>query len=390
MAGYIGLFVKVTLSDYSTLTGTIQDVDAQRNLLILRPAMETKSVKIERSRISSISVVSDSPHAESKLIPAIPDPVCGAPDASNLPEPTSNSKVGPRGGSNEAKVGSREGNFYKTKNKKAASGKVQTASVTAERAQPSSSSSSVPAEDFDFEASLKSFDKARIWEEIRASDTTDPAGRLVAHNRLPSAVAAVRVQDPSSSSSLVADSRNASPAPRGRALNGSLSSSDKQRKLRPDENVLSPSPPPAPASAEQTAEKDVLQLENAALRRRLTILQKLSGFALEPNEDPSSTGQEIEYQCSLIPSHNAASTQPLPPLHFHLTTTLDSSDPKLRFKPSSSSQTQNPSSAIPPKYHRELGLRLDNDSARVFLQRLRDSIDKEPSNECTSSSIPTA
>ncbi|CAD6900303.1 unnamed protein product [Tilletia controversa] len=39
-------------------------------------------------------------------------------------------------------------------------------------------------EDFDFEGALKTFDKAKIWEEIRRADQTDPDTLLVSHNRI--------------------------------------------------------------------------------------------------------------------------------------------------------------------------------------------------------------
>ncbi|GAA6003992.1 hypothetical protein JCM10207_006502 [Rhodosporidiobolus poonsookiae] len=40
-------------------------------------------------------------------------------------------------------------------------------------------------EDFDFAGGLNSFDKARVFDEIRSNDSTDPSLRLVAHNRNP-------------------------------------------------------------------------------------------------------------------------------------------------------------------------------------------------------------
>ncbi|KAE8255490.1 hypothetical protein A4X13_0g3019 [Tilletia indica] len=39
-------------------------------------------------------------------------------------------------------------------------------------------------EDFDFEGALRTFDKAKIWEEIRRADQTDPDTLLVSHNRI--------------------------------------------------------------------------------------------------------------------------------------------------------------------------------------------------------------
>ncbi|BGP26561.1 yjeF-related protein [Rhodotorula toruloides] len=53
---------------------------------------------------------------------------------------------------------------------------------------PSHSPSHTPSfnEDFDFGAGLATFDKKAVFEQIRSHDDTDPALRLVAHNRNPS------------------------------------------------------------------------------------------------------------------------------------------------------------------------------------------------------------
>ncbi|GAA6046264.1 hypothetical protein NBRC10513_002255 [Rhodotorula toruloides] len=53
---------------------------------------------------------------------------------------------------------------------------------------PSQSPSHTPSfnEDFDFGAGLATFDKKAVFEQIRSHDDTDPALRLVAHNRNPS------------------------------------------------------------------------------------------------------------------------------------------------------------------------------------------------------------
>ncbi|KAH9819058.1 hypothetical protein DFH28DRAFT_62244 [Melampsora americana] len=39
------------------------------------------------------------------------------------------------------------------------------------------------SKDFDFQAGLQAFDKAKLWAEIALNDSTDPADRLVAYNR---------------------------------------------------------------------------------------------------------------------------------------------------------------------------------------------------------------
>ncbi|WAR56842.1 hypothetical protein PtB15_7B693 [Puccinia triticina] len=55
--------------------------------------------------------------------------------------------------------------------------------------QPQTSASPPPIvrsdfnQDFDFQAGLMAFDKAKLWAEIASTDSTDPKDRLVAHNR---------------------------------------------------------------------------------------------------------------------------------------------------------------------------------------------------------------
>ena len=53
-------------------------------------------------------------------------------------------------------------------------------------AEPPTSSASNFDRDFDFASGLQSFNKHAVFAQIRDADTTDPAARLVSHNRLPS------------------------------------------------------------------------------------------------------------------------------------------------------------------------------------------------------------
>ncbi|CAO1624310.1 unnamed protein product [Parajaminaea phylloscopi] len=378
MTSYVGLYVNVSLSDGSAIAGTIQSIDAERNLLILRPSASAKDVNIARTRIRNISTAPES-KTSSATASSSSSGLAPAP-AADVPRTTS--EAAGQTASSDSRKDMKAKGAGKGKNKKATLGKNRLPPPPANSSLNSSSSASVPTEDFDFEASLKTFDKARIWQEIRASDTTDPAGRLVAHNRLPTPVGS-RVVEASSSSPLSgSDRRNDSPGPRGRARNGDLLSSAKQRKLRPDENVLSPSPPASPvvetpSRGQQSREVEQVHAENAVLKRRLAILEALSGFSIKANDFAAGiTPQDVSFSCALLPSHGAATMQPLPPLRFDLTTTLDESDPKLRYKPAVPQDTER-ASTIPAKYQREMGLRLDNESARIFLQRLRDSIGED-------------
>lgn len=225
----------------------------------------------------------------------------------------------------------------------------------------------MPLEDFDFEASAKSFDKARIWSEIRAHDQSDPAALLVAHNRIPGPQAA-------------AVSAIATGSASGSGSGSSADGKGKMRKLRNDENVLSPEPEdderpeedarvlPArtPVKMTPSTTQDsipnptnsafaALERENTVLKRRLFILQALAGLSVTPQDSaPDSQGTTLSFDCAI-------QSAPVPTT-FVIESSMDETDAKIRFKPSTA--------ALPDKYNREMGLRLDNGSARVFLQRL--------------------
>lgn len=154
------------------------------------------------------------------------------------------------------------------------------------------------SDEFDFSAGLKAFDKKKIWDDIRASDHTDPASLLVSHNRIANAPVEL-VRGPNG----VGPANSVSTPDRGRS-----NKKDGQQKLRPNEMVLSPSPervpsptpasPAAPVAAsvpvsaapsqpagkpsyeelEQKIRK--LEAELALARRRNALLEELAGLGL--------------------------------------------------------------------------------------------------------------
>lgn len=158
------------------------------------------------------------------------------------------------------------------------------------------------SDEFDFSAGLKAFDKKKIWDDIRASDHTDPASLLVSHNRIANGPVEL-VRGPNG----VGPVNSVSTPDRGRT-----SVKDGQQKLRPNEMVCSPSPervpsptptpaavvkettPPraaaaaaAPTSAagkptyEQLEERvRKLEAELALARRRNALLEELAGLGL--------------------------------------------------------------------------------------------------------------
>lgn len=340
MSAYIGVSVSVSLSNDTTVSGTIVAVDAQRNLLFVQPPGSNRTVTLNRNNIKAITTL-DAAAASSSTSASAPQ----APDTNALPTPSSASK-------NTGSRAPKRNNNNKSKAAKAAAAATATAPTPPTLAPE-------PMPDFDFEGALKGFDKARIWDEIRAHDHIDPAMRLVAHNRASS--------------------------PR---FNGSdYASSDKQRKLRPDENVLSPSPPPTqpveevvppapsqgiPRTGPSSAQDDGLERQLRIVQRKLAILESISGISVRDTRvDEASSSLDLE--CAIASPPPAPGAPPISPdsqhaLLFALSTTLDESDAKLRFRPAASNE---PSAPLPEKYRREMGLRMDNGSARVFLERVR-------------------
>ncbi|KAJ9478151.1 putative enhancer of mRNA [Pseudozyma hubeiensis] len=163
------------------------------------------------------------------------------------------------------------------------------------------------SEDFDFTAGLKAFDKKKIWDDIRASDDTDPAALLVSHNRIANGAPDL-VRGPNG----VGPANSYSTPDRGRS-----NVKDGQQKLRPNEMVCSPSPERAspPTSAAPAVSNEVqasqpaatatfnagkptyeqledrirkLEAELALARRRNVLLEELAGLGLGTRVDAVS------------------------------------------------------------------------------------------------------
>ncbi|KAJ1028573.1 hypothetical protein NDA16_001739 [Ustilago loliicola] len=173
------------------------------------------------------------------------------------------------------------------------------------------------SDEFDFTAGLKAFDKKKIWDDIRASDHTDPASLLVSHNRIANGPIEL-IRGPNG----VGPANSVSTPDRGRT-----SVKDGQLKLRPNEMVCSPSPervpsrtsapPPAAATPAQSTQAAApaqqaaapaaassankptyeqleerirnLEAELALARRRNALLEELAGLGLGvPRSDVAS------------------------------------------------------------------------------------------------------
>ncbi|PWN18046.1 hypothetical protein BCV69DRAFT_285341 [Microstroma glucosiphilum] len=436
-SSYIGLHVSLALNDApQPLVGTITQIDVERNLLVLTRQGGGEPVQVDKARIRGISVVPATAESQSTAPAQTSSTSTGAsssssnsngagatdfraPEATKLPKPSRGGRAG-AGQSNEANGvnGSSSASSRRKKKggKKAGNGSggaaqgLLTSEEGREHDHGHTRASSSLSEDFDFEASAKSFDKAAIWEQIRAQDRSDPAALLVSHNRRGGDAAA-------GAGGELGRGRSGTPVGMGEG--------GKMRKLRIDENVLSPSPDeekseekgglavaasaaeapsvqqPVPALTSTTTrpatgsegDSEALQREIASLRRRLYILENLSGLSIQdPRDSSTSTGtdQQVEFQVALSPpALPGTSPAPTPgpksePVTFYLQTSLELSEPKLRFKPKPTSATASASASLnglssasgklPEKYNREMGLRLDNGSARVFMERLRGAL----------------
>ncbi|CAO1623306.1 unnamed protein product [Sympodiomycopsis kandeliae] len=314
MASFVGLRVSATLHNNQVIVGTIQEIDTSRNVVILTTS-DNKRISLDRSSIASLSTVqasSSSSHTSSS--PSIPPKQQqyhnnnAAPDVSHLPRPS-----------------------RKKKNNNGKPKKDHTSQAT------------VPMEDFDFEASAKSFNKAKIWEQIRkthADEDDYESQLLVSHNR----IGGKKKDD-------------------GGGGNGMM------RKLRNDENVLSPQeddlqekddgdvrPVSIGKSIATNGHPPQQDQQVAILQRQVRILESLSNITLTPLEQSAT---DVSFHCTTQSSATSDT------LAFKLQSSLQEDDHKVRYIPISGQD------AIPEKYQRELGLRLDNSSARIFIQRLR-------------------
>lgn len=394
MTSYIGLHVSLTLTDSpSPLTGHIKAIDGQRNVLVLRPSssFSSQDVTIDRSRIKAITIVeaqkeqqpaktssnNTAPASSSSSAAPFGDGLhSAAPDAGRLPTPNP-----PKSAKKKARA--KKANPQASAVPSSSSNGRSSTGIPFQASTSSSSPATVPQDDFDFEASARGFDKAKIWSEIRAQDQSDPSALLVSHNRAKAAAAVAAAGESGGEGG--GSQGSYTPLPGSPRVGTGLSRQDKMRKLRNDENVLSPSPPESPelkpvavpkgpevaaktSSAATTSGDSDLQRQLAILQRRAHLLESLSGLSLEPTTEGSDCST-LDFTCTLSPlAIPASGSPPLPAtqtLSFNLQTSLDAQDPKIRYTPGAD---------VPQKYNRAMGLRLDNGSAKIFVERLRGSI----------------
>lgn len=340
---FIGLNVKLTLHsqpgsslqakilaiDQTTNTLTVQKRDGTQavlnrsdiaSLAAFKPADSTPAASADPPRSQTATPVKSQPKPKKQpeglptrpaAAPAFVDPAIMSYNHSansSTDQQYSHHSLAPLHGSDPA--GSRSSTPSRSPRPKPAA--AQTPKSAAKKKPASASRSGSPAianaslaEEFDFSAGLKAFDKKKIWDDIRASDHTDPASLLVSHNRISNGPIEL-VRGPNG----VGPANSVSTPDRGR-----VSVKDGQQKLRPNEMVCSPSPervpspspaPLAPTKAERPEQHSVpvkkesvpvpasnkptyeqleerirkLEAELSLARRRNKLLEELAGLGL--------------------------------------------------------------------------------------------------------------
>ncbi|UZJ55106.1 hypothetical protein CBS101457_004426 [Exobasidium rhododendri] len=271
----------------------------------------------------------------------------------------------------------RNGKKQQTKSKK----KAQSRATALEANEPDLQ------EDFDFDKALRSFDKSKIWQEIRTSDTTDPMSLLVTHNRL-----------------------NGSGESKYNGKNG-------QQKLGLHEPVLSPSPTASHASlpgvhddegdsykthngtqrssddSESRAREEMQRLRGSALQReldnsklrdriarleaRLQVLEALGGVELEMQSEEADGHKWKATIYESLTSHTearkAGTNKVAKGSLIFLLRTYKEDASRLRYlgveKDKSDAAVVE---KLPPQYEKEMGLKIE--SASVFVRRIKEAV----------------
>ncbi|KAK0528963.1 enhancer of mRNA decapping [Tilletia horrida] len=202
---FIGRRVRLTLTGGGSYTGAITALDPTTRAIEIRDDRTTAIFTIRGDEVRDMQLLdqpSDSAPASSRAHAAasaaarapVPPTVTTsaavsttAAQGSTAAQPTATQDAGTTGA-----AGKKKSRAERRKKKAAAA-----AAAAGEGGEPSGAYSGDDAdaqptnqqpklafdEDFDFEGALKTFDKARIWEEIRRADSTDPDTLLVSHNR---------------------------------------------------------------------------------------------------------------------------------------------------------------------------------------------------------------
>ncbi|PWN39535.1 hypothetical protein IE81DRAFT_326420 [Ceraceosorus guamensis] len=408
-SAYIGLRVRLTLHPSSgtsshTLVGRIQSIDASSGILKLLLDDGNTLETVDRSKIAGIEMIGErtaNVGASSSSYNQLTVPSGSTPSSSLVSYPptpstpqTTSSKASKKRAAKAAAVAAASASLAHAeppKGPKAMSVTPKKESKAKNLVASQTQANQEYEEDFDFDKALKSFDKKAVWDQIRASDQTDPSLRLHAHNRA-TAAAARKSSSPVPLSGSAPDLDALTLSSRGRIA----AARNPQEKLRADENVLSPSPPPASerlsshVNGSGTHGTDgIVGGREQEVQGKLELLSALTGIDIalaRPAEDQAAealphngSGSNSTYDLTLYTSPQArtkhlsqasASSASSTINAGNLTVRLSGTLSKLRYNgpvPSASDQTL--IAALPVKYAKPLGLG-GTERAGAFVKRL--------------------
>ncbi|GAA97967.1 uncharacterized protein L969DRAFT_165232 [Mixia osmundae IAM 14324] len=177
-SAFLGLPIRVSLLDGTVVHGTVSDIDARLGNLKLvapvrleqvgKPIRSLPDYVVQRAFVKELQLVNVAP--EPSALPAAAHHAPATSAAAARPS-SSTPLAGER--SHETVKPSNGKSQNKKKKKKAKVPVVDMGSTTEQTVD----------DEFDFQGSLKRFDKASVWAELASGDQSDPSLRLVAHNR---------------------------------------------------------------------------------------------------------------------------------------------------------------------------------------------------------------
>jgi hypothetical protein len=187
-SAFLGSSIKVTLHDGRILTGVLRDINAAEGQLLLEDVtLQTptgRSAHISAQAINRDMVKSLEMLAQKPSLPQVP----AAPEAISSSDQTTTRKKQPKKARLPTRGSEADDSALTLEESSAKPSKRTTPHATTPRRKSSNVPVTPPSkpsfnEEFDFAQGLKSFDKKAVFESIRQADLTDPASRLVAHNR---------------------------------------------------------------------------------------------------------------------------------------------------------------------------------------------------------------
>ncbi|KAL9931621.1 hypothetical protein V8E36_009407 [Tilletia maclaganii] len=193
---FIGRRVRLSLSSGGSYTGAITALDPVTRAITIRDDRTTATFTIQSNEVQDMQLLEAEAGSSTSVAGSSAKPVNHVPRGVDRslqalpPGYLDGHDISLHDGANRGS-GPPVSSLKKAKTER----KKKKAAEASQRARNEASSSERAAaepakqafqDDFDFEGALKTFDKAKIWDEIRKADHTDPGTLLVAHNRVDS------------------------------------------------------------------------------------------------------------------------------------------------------------------------------------------------------------